>query len=472
LSAILITGTTGLIGSELLRRILVWTPDSRVALLLRGRGSRTPQQRLEALLGDLFPAPGEAGTLAERIRIVEGDLQDERLGLTPREFDDLAADVGPIFHLGADVRFDQALEAARAVQVGGSRALSRLALASLRRGEFARFHHVSTFAAGRRSDVPVVPEEPPILDRSFRNTYEQSKAEAESVLLERAGDLPLTIHRVGIVVGDSRTGWTSKFDAFYMLMRLLLELEPTAPVVHVPVPGRALLNAVPIDFTTDALFALGQRRQDKSGTICTTRQGAGRLPFTTPWLWRWPGIAASSRRAASGRRPRSCWCPSTTWGPNPLPIPTATSSRRSCWRSFSSSFPTGSTTLRSTTTTFWPRWKGRRSSPRRWPASWDPSWTTRCGPTGALRTNRGRPSAGSRSEGNPPGALVYGPARCPPARRISIVAITLFAIAAALQGAGSSDPFHQLSLVIAVGNGIFAALYAVLLYRERMTAAA
>lgn len=209
---------------------------------------------------------------------MEGDLQDERLGLTPREFDDLAADVGTIFHLGADVRFDQALEAARAVQVGGSLAMSRLALASLRRGEFARFHHVSTFAAGRRSDVPVVPEEPPILDRSFRNTYEQSKAEAESVLLERAGDLPLTIHRVGIVVGDSRTGWTSKFDAFYMLMRLLLELEPTAPVVHVPVPGRALLNAVPIDFTTDALFALGQRRQDKSGTILHYTAGRRATP--------------------------------------------------------------------------------------------------------------------------------------------------------------------------------------------------
>ena len=54
----------------------------------------------------------------------------------------------------------------------------------------------------------------------------------------------------------------------------------------------------------------------------------------------------------------------------------------------------------------------------------------------------------------------------------SMVAIGAFAIAAALQGSGSSDPFHQLSLAIAVGNGIFAAIYAVLLYREQMTATA
>lgn len=54
----------------------------------------------------------------------------------------------------------------------------------------------------------------------------------------------------------------------------------------------------------------------------------------------------------------------------------------------------------------------------------------------------------------------------------SLLAVGAFAIAAALVGTGSSDPFHQLSLFVAVGNGAVAALYAVLLYRERMTATA
>jgi hypothetical protein len=42
-----------------------------------------------------------------------------------------------------------------------------------------------------------------------------------------------------------------------------------------------------------------------------------------------------------------------------------------------------------------------------------------------------------------------------------------FGILAATQGTGSADPFHQYGLVIAIGNGVFAALYAVVLYRTR-----
>lgn len=52
----------------------------------------------------------------------------------------------------------------------------------------------------------------------------------------------------------------------------------------------------------------------------------------------------------------------------------------------------------------------------------------------------------------------------------SLVFVIGFGILAATQGTGSSDPFHQLGLAIAIGNVVFAALYAMLLYRTRSAA--
>jgi nucleoside-diphosphate-sugar epimerase len=94
-------------------------------------------------------------------------------------------------------------------------------------------------------------------------------------MLERAGELPLTIHRVGIVVGDSRSGWTSKFDVFYMLFRLLLDdVDLGFPLERVPISGRARVNAITIDFVADALYALGELRRGDSGEILHFTAGA------------------------------------------------------------------------------------------------------------------------------------------------------------------------------------------------------
>ena len=53
--------------------------------------------------------------------------------------------------------------------------------------------------------------------RTFHNTYEQAKAEAEEYLYPFMADerLPITIHRPSMVVGDSMTGKAISFQVFY-----------------------------------------------------------------------------------------------------------------------------------------------------------------------------------------------------------------------------------------------------------------
>ena len=254
----LLTGATGLVGSEFLRRLVAWAPDVEPILLVRDKRRQSAVERVDALCAELFGA--NAADVRPPIRVVAGDLAMDRFGLDDATYDDLAASITEIWHLAADVRFDLPLEAARRIHVQGTVQLAALAREAARYGQFTRFHHISTYAAARRDGATRIPEEPPVLGSHFRNTYEQTKAEAEAALLDYAGSMPVTIHRIGMVVGDSRTGWTPKFDVFYFPIRLLIdELDVGLARLRIPVHSTARVNAIAIDDVADALYVLGQR---------------------------------------------------------------------------------------------------------------------------------------------------------------------------------------------------------------------
>ena len=53
----------------------------------------------------------------------------------------------------------------------------------------------------------------------------------------------------------------------------------------------------------------------------------------------------------------------------------------------------------------------------------------------------------------------------------SLVSVAGFGLLSATQGTGSSDTFHKMGLTLAIGDLVFAALYAILLSRTRAAAA-
>jgi len=87
----------------------------------------------------------------------------------------------------------------------------------------------------------------------FKNFYEETKFLAEKIVAESG--LPSTIYRPGIVVGDSRTGATAKFDGPYFALNAMRRLP--SPGVFIKVgTGQARVNLVPIDFVMEALAQL------------------------------------------------------------------------------------------------------------------------------------------------------------------------------------------------------------------------
>jgi thioester reductase-like protein len=92
------------------------------------------------------------------------------------------------------------------------------------------------------------------LDRGqgFKNHYESTKYAAE-VLVERSkGEIETRILRPAIVIGDSETGETAKFDGPYASFGAIM----MGLMVVIPGPGRAAVNLVPVDFIIDCLATI------------------------------------------------------------------------------------------------------------------------------------------------------------------------------------------------------------------------
>lgn len=298
---VFMTGARGLLGSEHLRRILEWEPETEVCVLLRGVDDEVVAQQGAALLADLIAEVEARTEVARRVRFLRGDVALPGLGLTERVRQELAHTITDIVHAAADVRFYLPVEDARAVNLDGTRHVHELALLGTRAGALRRLCHVSTYAVGAPAPGDdVVLEIPPVPRTRYANTYEQTKAEAEAFLAARAGEVPLMVLRPSIIGGDSRTGWTLDFKVFYIPLRLYArgQLPPGRPMI-VRRGGRC--DTLYLDTASDRMYALSCLGDVASGTIFNVV--AGREAIETAPLLRRGAEDLRDIMIEHGRRP-------------------------------------------------------------------------------------------------------------------------------------------------------------------------
>ncbi len=199
--------------------------------------------------------PRMAGAAREasggRVEVVEGDIAQRRLGLADADWERLTAEVLHVFHLAAVYDLSVPLELAQRVNVDGTGNVLELCRACER---LERLNYVSTaYVAGVRRGI--VYEHELALGQDFKNHYESTKFQAEVWVRQELDRVPTTIYRPAIVVGDSRTGETQKFDGPYFMLRVISYTERHG--LPIPQFGRsnAPFNVVPVDFVLDAMLA-------------------------------------------------------------------------------------------------------------------------------------------------------------------------------------------------------------------------
>lgn len=243
---------------ELLARYLEGS-DRTIYALIRGTDQDEANERLSCAARTVVR---DAERFDHRLVAVRGDVTTPGLGIEPDMREQLAEEVTAVVHSAASVSFSLPLDRARAINLDGTRRVLELAELCAERGDgLERFSHVSTSYVAGTHCGPFYEDD---LDRGqqFNNSYEMSKWEAEKMLRDRFGDLPTTVFRPSIVVGESDSGWTPAFNVVYGPMRAYSRGSLSA------VPGRrsAPADVVPVDYVADAIFELSGRAEAEGRT--------------------------------------------------------------------------------------------------------------------------------------------------------------------------------------------------------------
>jgi thioester reductase-like protein len=278
MGTVLFTGFPGFLGSELLPRVLHRSPEHTATCLVQPKFAALAATRRDELVA-------RDPWLDGRITLVEGDITVPGLGLDDPAA--VAADTTELWHLAAVYDLGVARDVGVRINVDGTRHV--LDLAEQAPG-LRRFQYVSTCYVSGRYAGPFAETD---LDKgqAFNNFYEETKFLAEVEVARRAtGGLPTTIYRPAIVVGDSTTGATQKYDGPYYALQWLLR-QPRVAVL--PVAGDATafrFNIVPRNFVVDAIAHLSAQA-DATGRVY---QLADPAPLTVDDLY--TEMARATRR--------------------------------------------------------------------------------------------------------------------------------------------------------------------------------
>ncbi|MCL7975389.1 MAG: SDR family oxidoreductase [marine benthic group bacterium] len=245
MSRIFFTGIPGFLGSELLPRILSRSDDATATCLVQSHFADRARRWVEELeLSEPM--------LRGRVSFVEGDITRADLGLGA-SLRRVASDVTSIFHLAAIYDLGVRREVGMRVNLYGTRHLLEFASAC---PVLERLHYVSTcYVSGRHPGIFAEAD----LERgqAFNNYYEETKYLAEVEVRAAARDgVPVTTYRPAIVVGDSRTGETQKYDGPYPLIRWMLRNRRRVPMPEMQGAAESRINLVPRDFVIEAIAYL------------------------------------------------------------------------------------------------------------------------------------------------------------------------------------------------------------------------
>lgn len=253
---ILLTGASGLLGNEILAALLRADSEVEILALIRGEVGK-PEDKFKRLV-----PKADRDEFAKRVKPVWGNIERDKLGLPPHQFEELAERVTCVIHSAAAVDFALPYDAARSANLDGTVKLVDLAKRSKNLRAFA---HISTaHVAGRRTGF--VAEEELEHKSGFVNFYEQTKYETEVFLRHMMSEMPIAVYRSTTLIGDSRDGTVKQYNFFHNAVRLyyqgLVPALPGDPLGH--------LDLIPVDWAASVIrhLVMGNFRAGTTYHVC------------------------------------------------------------------------------------------------------------------------------------------------------------------------------------------------------------
>jgi len=203
----LLSGATGMVGSSVIPYLRKAGFD--ITFLVRPNGRLHAQERIENAVGSIELSDG----------FIDADLNLPLLGISDGDIRKWRGQFAGLLHCAASTNFDEAnRDSTKAANIDGTQNILKLACAL----KVPHLHHVSTaYVAG---SATVFAESDLFVGQQFRNTYEESKAEAERIVRKWSGGT-WTVYRPSICIGDSISGYTRFFNGYYRALKRIAYLK-------------------------------------------------------------------------------------------------------------------------------------------------------------------------------------------------------------------------------------------------------
>lgn len=256
--SIFLTGGTGFLGAYLLKELLSQT-TADIYCLIRCHHVELAQEQFKKLM-QFYGLWQE--DFNSRIIPIIGDLSQPFLGLSQKQFNQLAEKIDIIYHNGSQNDPITPYFQIKGTNVLGTQEILRLASLT----QTKPVHFISTVAIFFNRVYAkverVLETDFPLADAGLNTGYQQSKWVAESLIYQaQERGLPACIYRPTRILGDSKTGIYGKFNNFFLQFIKVCIQSKTFPAFEVDT------NFIPVDYGSQAIIYLSRQQQSLGKTF-------------------------------------------------------------------------------------------------------------------------------------------------------------------------------------------------------------
>ncbi|XP_015366451.1 PREDICTED: fatty acyl-CoA reductase 1-like [Diuraphis noxia] len=269
----LITGSTGFLGKILTEKLLRSCPVKTIAILVRSKKGFNASQRVadiykQALFDRLR---NEKPDFMKNIKVIDGNIEEELLGLSMSDRNWIFENVNFVFHCAATIKFNEALELATKINIQGTDNLLTLA-AQMK--NLKGFVHVSTaYSHCPRNEIREQYYRTPVTAKELKNmlgtddlseskiledwpnTYTLTKAITEDLISTNENHLPVSIFRpsiIGCTKSEPEPGWLENMNGpTGILTGVMVGFLRTLQI-----STDKVTDIIPADYTANALISV------------------------------------------------------------------------------------------------------------------------------------------------------------------------------------------------------------------------
>lgn len=223
---ILVTGGTGFIGRRLVSELL--KEKHEIFLLARSGSDRS----------------------IEGVRFIEGNVEDSDVIHALSPFQGILHDIDCLVHMAALYDLTATLPQLYMKNVIGTQNILNLAK---KLPKLKYFHYFSTYGVNPQMKGRVKEEDLSRAEYPFPDEYLRTKNDAEHIIRSQLLDgVETVIHRPGVVVGDSKKGFTEKLNGPYYFLNFIkrarnMGILRKLPILPLPLSESSLLPMIPVN---------------------------------------------------------------------------------------------------------------------------------------------------------------------------------------------------------------------------------